>query len=256
MKQDLLFITIICGLVSCKSGPQDISQVKTSDTPVTIDSLINKFDSISDFSYKVDQLWKVTPSGTSHSLSGDCEFTRIPDDTIIGAHYKLTSDNITMLYNGDLFLYSDEDKKSVMIYKLAEYPDPRNRVLSSILYYLSYNEIMNEIKKRYLNRPNSIIPLTDTVINKREALRFKLIDKDTVVGENHTEVYKLVAFDRESLIPLVATKISITTGDSLSGQTIEAKFSSFLYSTAASSKTYDINAIPFNLQTITYAEEK
>ena len=256
MKQQLIFIAIICGLLSCKSKSHDVIQVKAVNIPATIESVFSKFDRITDFSYRVDQVWKNKSSGTSDSLTGVCEFTRIPNDTIIGAHYMLTGDNITMLYNGDLFLYADEDKKSVVIYKLADYPDPRNRVIASMFYFLSYNEIMKEIQDRYHNKPNSIIRLNDTIINNREAFRLKIIEKDTVIGQNHDEIYKLIAFDKESLFPLFAAKIYNTPGDFISGQAIEARFSLFRYSTAASNKTYDISAIPFNIQTITQANNK
>jgi len=256
MKHSLIFIAIICGLVSCKSRSLEVVQAKELNKPATIESVISKFDSITDFSYTVDQVWKMGSSGSGDSLTGDCEFTRIPGDTIIGAHYKLTGNNIIMLYNGDLFLSANEDNKSVMIYKLDAYPDPGYRVISPMLYFLSYNEIMNEIKERYHNRPNTIIHLNDTIIGNKDAFRVKIVQKDTVIGQNHNEIYELIAFNKETLFPVFAAKIYITPGDIISGQTIEARFSRFHYSTAASDKAYDISSIPFNIQSITQAADK
>jgi thiol-disulfide isomerase/thioredoxin len=139
-----------------------------------------------------------------------------------------------------------------MIYKLAEFPDPRGRVTHVMPYTLSYNEIMIDLKKRFRSKHQSIKFLTDTIISNIEFARIKMIVNDTIIDNNHLEHYKIIAFDKSTLMPSFASEINRTPGELDEELIIEVKFSSFVIKTTPVDKTYDISLIPFPVQKISY----
>ena len=252
MRQQLFVMVIMCGLFSCKSSPHSTLQVKKINKVVSIESLIQKFDSINDYNYKIDQSWKGSVPQSVNGFSALCSFTKFKDDSIAGSHYYLNMDNLSMVYNGDTFIYADSVKKSVLIYKLSEYPNPRSRVTQIMPYYLSYNELMVDLKKRFHSKPQTIKLLTDTIINNIESARIKIIVNDSIINKNHKENYKIITFDKSTLLPLIVTAINRTPGEMYEEQIVEAKFSSFVINTTPVDKTYDISLIPFHIQKISY----
>lgn len=153
-------------------------------------------------------------------------------------------------------MYADSVKKSVLIYKLSEFPSPRGRVTSVMPYYLSYNELMVDLKKRFHTNYQSIKFLTDTIINNIESTRIKIIVKDSIINKNRIENYKIITFNKSTLLPLFAIEVNRTPGGIYEESIVEARFSSFVIKTTPIDKTYDIGLIPFHIQKISYYSSK
>jgi len=256
MKMRFFTLIILCGIFSCKSRPPECVQNKNDNRQVTVGEIIQKFDSISEFSYKVKQVWKSIKPVTFRELSGQCRFTKIKNDTIIGAHYLLVADRTTMIYNSKDFIYADSVDRSVLIYKLNDYPNPRNRVTAVMPYYLSYNDIMIDLKARMTRMPQSIKSLPDTLIDNKKSVRIKIIEEDTIINNYHSSVYRIIVFEKESLLPVFATKVVHAPGGIYDTQIMEARFSSYKISYNSKNDSYDMASIPFSVKKVRYSTDR
>ena len=247
MKNLILVIFALTFTFSCKQ--QTNHRLNGS---ISVESVIQRFEELTEFSYNVNQIWNGPVPGSIDTTGGSCYFVKQKNDTLVGAHYLLVADKTTMLYNGKTFIRAITEEKSAVIYNLDEYPDPLGRVTSSMLYLLSYNELGNILKE---NQKNTII-LKDTIINDHSMFRLKIVEQDTIIAGNHNESYITIIFDKETLLPLVATKTNKMPGEIYKGQTIAATFSNFKVSTSPTNKTIDLSSIPFEIQKLSYAKDK
>jgi thiol-disulfide isomerase/thioredoxin len=161
-----------------------------------------------------------------------------------------------VIYNGNTFIRASAEDKSAVIYNLDQFPERLRRVTSSVLYLLSYNELMQALKEKVKYDQKSIIILKDTLINNQSKFRLKLVEQDTIIDGNHNENYITIIFDKETLLPLAATKTVKTPGEIYNGQTIDANFSSFQVSISPTNKTIDLSSVPFQIQKLSYATDK
>jgi thioredoxin-related protein len=247
MKNLILVIFALTFTFSCKQ--QTNHRLHGS---ISVESVIQRFEELTEFSYNVNQIWNGLVPGSIDTTGGSCYFVKQKNDTLIGAHYLLVADKTTMLYNGKTFIRAITEEKSAVIYNLDEYPDPLGRVTSSMLYLLSYNELGNILKE---NQKNTII-LKDTIIDDHSRFRLKIVEQDTIIAGNHNESYITIIFDKETLLPLVATKTNKMPGEIYKGQTIAATFTNFKVSTSPTNKTIDLSSIPFEIQKLSYAKDK
>lgn len=247
MKNHIVAILTLLSIISCQ---------QQNKSPITIQKIIQKYDSLTEVSYKVKQIWKGPIPGSLDSSSGNCSFVREASDTLIGAHYLFIYDNgITQLYNGKIYVRAIEESKSAEIYKLEEYPDPLRRITSSVFYLLSVNEIINDLRESYEKKPNNIIVLKDTIINKFSRFRIKLVEKDTLINGSHVEIYSELVFDKTSCLPLFAIKTRSTPGEIYMKHITEVYFSEFKLSTDKTNEVFDLSSIPFGIDRITYASD-
>ena len=251
MKNYFLLILVLIVSLSCKQQ----SNSRSNDS-ISVDKIIQRFDDLTEFSYNVDQIWYGPVPGSIDTTRGSCFFIKQKNDTLIGAHYLLASDKTIMLYNGKTFTRALIKDKSTVIYNLDEYPDPLRRITSSVLYFLSYNELLNTLKEKVKYKRKSIIILEDTIINNYSRFRLKIVEQDTIIDGNHNETYKTIIFDKETLLPLVATKFKKSPGEVYKSQAIDATFSNFKVSSSPTKRTVDLSSIPFQIQKLSYATDK
>jgi thiol-disulfide isomerase/thioredoxin len=251
MKNLILLVIVLTVYLSCKQQ----SNHHSNDT-FSVESVIQRFDELTEFSYKVDQIWNGPIPGSIDTIGGSCSFIKQKNDTLIGAYYLLAADKTTMLYNGKTFIRALTEDKSAVIYNLDEYPDPRRRVTSSTLYFLSYNELLNTLKEKVKYNQRSIIILKDTIINNYSRFKLKIVEQDTIIAGNHNENYVTIIFDKETLLPLAAIKTYKSPGEVYKSQTIDATFSNFQFSTSPTKRTIDLSSIPFQIQKLSYATDK
>lgn len=251
MKNLVLLILALTITLSCKQQ----SNHRSNDS-ISVGSVIQRFDELTEFSYNVDQIWNGPVPGSIDTTGGSCSFIKQKNDTLIGAYYLLASDKTTMLYYGKTFIRALTEDKSAVIYNLDEYPDPLRRVTSSVLYFLSYNELLNTLKEKVKYNQKSIIILKDTIINNYNRFRLKIVEQDTSIAGNHNENYVTIIFDKETLLPLAATKTTKSPGEVYKSQTIDATFSNFKVSTSPTKRTIDLSSIPFQIQKLSYAKDK
>lgn len=237
--------------LSCKQQ----SNYRSNDS-ISVESVIKRFDELTEFSYNVDQIWKGPIPGSIDTIGGSCSFIKQKNDTLIGAYYLLAAGKITMLYNGKTFIRALTEDKSALIYNLDEYPDPLKRVTSSMLYFLSYNELLNTLKEKVKYNQKSIIILKDTIINNYSRFRLKIVEQDTIIVGNHNENYVTIIFDKETFLPMAATKTYKSPGEVYKSQTIDATFSNFQVSTSPTKRTIDLSSIPFQIQKLSYEKDK
>jgi len=256
MKNLFPILLILLAILSCKQKKNQVSQNESNNDPIAIAKIIQRFDGLSEINYRVDQVWKGPVPGSIDSLSGYCSFINNKNDTIIAAQYLFTTDKYTTLYNGEVFIYAKPENKSAQIYNLDEYPNPRNRVTSSMLYHLSYIEVINDLKERYANKPQTIVILQDTLINNNKNARIKIVEWDTLINDIRHYQHRIIIFDKNTLLPYYVIKINSTPGEVYEGQTIEATFSQFDIKTISTNKTFDLSSIPFQIQKITYSTDK
>jgi hypothetical protein len=247
MRNLILFILTMTVMISCK--PQSGHRSKGS---ISIESIIGRYDELTEFSYDVKQIWNGPVPGSIDTVGGSCSFIKQKNDTLIGAYYLLVADKTTMLYNGKTYIRGITEDKSAIIYNLDEYPDPLRRVTSSMLYFLSYNQLLHSLKENH----KSLVILKDTILDNHNRYRLKIVEKDTIIDGNHTEIYITIIFDKETLLPLAATKTIKTPGEIYKGQTISATFSNFQVSTSPTKRTFDLSSLPFQIQKLSYAKDK
>lgn len=247
MKNLILFILALSVMLSCK--PQSSNR---SNGSISVESVIERFDELAEFSYNVKQIWNGPVPGSIDTLTGSCSFVKQKNDTLVGAYYLLTADKTTMLYNGKTFIRAITEDKSAIIYNLDEYPDPLRRVTSSMLYFLSYNELLRSLKENQ----KSLVILKDTITDNHNRFRLKIVEQDTIIDGNHNENYITIIFDKETLLPLAATKTNKMPGEVYKSQTINATFSNFQVSTSPTKRTIDLSSIPFQIQKLSYAKDK
>lgn len=251
MKNLILLILALTVSFSCKQQSN-----YRSNNSISIGSIIQRFDELTEFSYHIDQIWNGPIPGSIDSTGGFCSFIKQKNDTLVGAYYLLVTDKTTMLYNGKTFIRASTEDKSAVVYNLDEYPDPLTRVTTSMLYFLSYNELLNTLKEKLKFNQNNIIILKDTIINNYSRIRLKIVEQDTIISGNHNQNYITIIFDKETLLPLAATKTNKRPGEVYKSQTIYATFSNFQVSTSPTKRTIDLSSIPFKVQKLSYATDK
>jgi len=255
MRQNFLLLIIILILIGCRSKLAETSQVNRARRDESIEKLIQKFDSLSEYSYKVDQIWKSSEPGSDTHIAANCLFTKVLADSIVGAYYVMTGNGTSTVYNGDVFLHGDSLNKVVDIYNLVTEPNPKNRVKSPMAYYLSYNEIMLDLKDRFRSMKNSITILPDTIIGNQESFVIKIAIRNSGFFQNHEVAYEIVAFDKSTLIPVFAQQFDCKSGNDSPELVIEASFHAFDSKVTKSDRIYDITSIPFYIETISYSTD-
>lgn len=251
MKNYILLILTLTVTFSCKQQSNH-----SSNDSISVESVIQRFDELTEFSYNVDQIWNGPVPGSIDTTRGSCSFIKQKKDSLIGAYYLLAAEKTTMLYNGKTFIRILTEDKSAVIYNLDEYPDPLRRVTSSMLYFLSYNELLQSLKEKVKYNQKSIIILKDTLIDNYSRFRLKIVEQDTIIEGNHNENYVTIIFDKETLLPLAATKTNKMPGEVYKSQTIDATFSNFQVNTSPTERIIDLSSIPFEIQELSYATDK
>lgn len=252
-KFTIIIMLIVLGIFSCKQKSNQIS-----NETISIENIIQRYDDITQVSYYVSQVWKGPMPGSIDTSYGYCSFIPVKNDSLLGCHYLVTYKNwITNLYNGDIYVNADSKDKSAKIYNLNEYDVNKQLLIikTPMLYMLSYDEIIKDLKERLKVSPVSIMVLEDTIIGKYSRYRIKTIDQDSVSNQLVIK-QNIITFDKETFLPIFVNNITRTPGGVFEGQTIDIVFSQYEISTTPTNKTLDLSSIPFEIQKLAYSTDK